>query len=250
MPLFMTIIVGVFILIGSVIFLLSRRNDKIVDFSISMAFGVIISLVCIELAPEAYELLTDNIKYPLNILLILFFGVLGIIILKILDTFIPDHDLESDSEEDKKENLYHIGIMASIALILHNLIEGMTIYITASSSLDLGILITLGVGLHNIPMGLIVTSTLYDTTKDKKKTIILLIIIALSTFMGGIIMMLLSKFITDVLLGILLCITLGMLVYICLFELIPELRHSKNKKVSVMGMVLGVLVFLLSVIFE
>lgn len=250
MPLFMTIIVGVFILIGSVIFLLSKRNDKIIDFSISMAFGVIISLLCIELFPEAYELLTDNLAFPLNIVSIVFFTFLGIVVLKILDIYIPDHDLESDSVEDKKENLYHIGIMASVALILHNLIEGMTIYITASSSLDLGILITIGVGLHNIPMGLIVTSTLYDTTKDKKKTIILLISIALSTFIGGIIMMLLSKFITDVLLGILLCITLGMLIYISLFELIPELRHSKNKKISIVGIIIGILVFLLSVIFE
>ena len=36
---------------------------------------------------------------------------------------------------------------------MHNFIEGMAIYSSVNSSLELGILISIGVGLHNIPMG-------------------------------------------------------------------------------------------------
>lgn len=249
MALLMTVVVGLFILIGAAIVFLNKKTDNIIQFSISMAFGVIVALVGLELFPESYEILNENFE-NLGIILLVGFILLGIVILKLLDLFIPDHEIEDNTEESKTENLYHIGIMSSVALILHNIIEGMAIYSTASSSTELGILITIGVGLHNIPMGLIVTSTLYDWSKNKKKTLLILLVIALSTFLGGLIMHFLSSIITELLLGVLLAITMGMLIYISFFELLPELKNSKNKKVSILGIILGVLVFLISILFE
>ena len=95
------------------------------------------------------------------------------LILKILDRFVPEHD---------SNNLSHIGIVSSIAIIIHNIIEGMAIYNTVISDLNTCILLSLGVGLHNIPLGMAISSTTY---KDNKKSTILVVLIALSTFIGG-----------------------------------------------------------------
>ena len=63
-------------------------------------------------------------------------------------------------------------------------------------------------------------------------------------------MFLLSKVINDVIRGILLSLTLGMILYIVLFEFIPEIRTIKNKKLSIFGIVLGIIIFLITLLFE
>lgn len=249
MELVITLLSGLFLLIGTVIVFLIKDNHRIIDFSISVAFGVIIMLIGLELIPESYELISSHFKFPANIVTIIGFILLGIVLLKVLDLFIPDHEIENNTERAKTENFLHIGVVSSVALILHNVIEGMAIYSTVSASSEMGFLIMIGVGLHNIPLGMIVTSTLYDFNKSKKKTFLILCAISLSTLLGGIIMIFLEPFITEFVLGILLCITLGMLIYIAVFELLTEMIHSK-KKCSIFGIILGIVIFLLSLLFE
>lgn len=246
----LTLITGLFMIVGAVIIFLTKNNDKLVNFSISMAFGVILMLVTLELIPEAYELISDNFVGGIRYLFIVIFVLVGTLLLKLLDLFIPDHHIDEENEKEIKENLLHIGIVSSIALILHNVIEGMAIYSTVITSFEMGLLLTIGVGLHNIPMGMVIASTLYKSNNSKGKTFLMIFIIAISTFIGGLIMFLMSKVITDLVLAILLCITLGMLLYIVVFELLPEMKHSNDKKSSFLGIVLGIVIFLISTFLE
>lgn len=238
-----TLLLGLFILIGTGIVFLTKNNDKFIQFSLSLALGVMVTLVGIDLLPEVVEIMSetlDNICFLLVTILFILTGVLG---LKILDKFIPDHDEDGELDND---NLHHIGIISSIALILHNIIEGMAIYSTFVSSFKLGLMISIGVGLHNIPLGMVIASTFYKYNNSKKKTILISSLISLSTFLGGLIMYLLSSFISELLLGVLLSITLGMVLYIIIFELLPHVIESKYKKTSILGCLLGVILMLFS----
>lgn len=248
--LMMTLLAGLFIMIGFVIVMLIKNNDKVVQFSISMAFGVMVTLVLIELIPEAYEIMSENFNGITGILIIIFLVLIGVGILKILDKFVPDHDIEEDNEKEINENLVHIGMVSAIALILHNLIEGMAIYSSALTSVEMGLLVTLGVGFHNIPMGMVISSTFYKGNNDLKKVTLIMIIISISTFIGGLLMFFMSKYITELVLGVLLCLTLGMIIYIVVFELLGEIIHNKNKKISILGIIFGVLIFLVSLFLE
>lgn len=111
----MTLVTGLFMLIGLIIITFTKNNEKVVNFSISMAFGVMVMLVILELIPESYELVSDSFNKPLNFVIIFLFILIGIIILKILDKFIPDHDIEEENEKEINENFLHIGIVSSIA---------------------------------------------------------------------------------------------------------------------------------------
>ena len=51
LALILTFLVGSFIFIGYVYGIKFKDNKKLTDFSISMAFGVIISLIILELIP-------------------------------------------------------------------------------------------------------------------------------------------------------------------------------------------------------
>lgn len=247
--LLLTLGVGLFIVIGAVIVFVTKNNEKIINLSISMAFGVMIALVFSELIPEAFELMENNNKL-LTILTVIVFSSLGVLLLKCLDMVVPHHEHNHHDKHGDLENLEHIGLVSSVALVIHNIIEGMALYGTALSSINLGLMLCIGIGLHNIPMGLVIASTFYKSNKNKTKTLLITTGISLSTFLGGILMALLNNnIINDFILGILVCVTLGMIVYIALFELLPKMLCSKDKKTVVFGTSLGILILFISSLF-
>ena len=236
MGILITFFLGIFIVIGALIAKAARNEHIIEELSISVAFGTMAALAVTELFPEAFESIgSDN-------LVLMFIAVLaGIAILKILDRFIPDHDNAHGFEHDcTPENVMHIGIISSVAVVLHNIIEGMAVYSMSYDSLKTAAFLSLGVGLHNIPMGMVIYSTLKKVKKSLK--ILLLSAVALSTLAGGILMKLLWSFISEYVIGLLISLTLGMIIYILIFELAPHMMHSKNKKLSLLGIIIGVAV--------
>lgn len=241
--LWMTLLLGLFLLIGAGIVFLTKNSDKFVDFSISLAFSVVMMMMITDLIPESFEMFgLEKIGW-----LLLFVGI-GFLLLRLLDFFIPDHEDDPNTSKDDNDNLAHIGLVSSIALILHNIIEGMAIYSTFTSSISLGIILSIGVGLHNIPLGMVIASAFYRSNQSKFKTFGIIIGLSLSTFFGGLILFLIGNaWLEGFFLGALLAITLGMLIYIGFFELLPRLIHSKNKKMTGLGILSGIL--LLVVVF-
>lgn len=237
-----TILLGVFILIGALIGFLVNKKQKVVDFIVGLAFGIIIMLMVSDLLPEIIEQL--GLKYlPIFII----FTVIGYAILKVLDIYIPDHEMEDKSKKESNENLIHIGIITSLAIMLHNIIEGMAVYSTVISSTSVGITLMLGIGLHNIPFGMIVTSAFHQSNQNIWKTIAILILLASSTFIGGLVMFFFNiTEISPLILGTLLSITLGMLIYIAFEELYQKLKSSKNKNISYIGVGLGIIILIVS----
>ena len=244
MGLIVTFVLGIFILIGALVIKMTKKSKIIEQLSISIALGTMSALVISEIIPETLEKFNDYSNLY-TLFFIIIFTTIGILILKILDRFIPEHDYKHGiSHNCTNQNLIHIGIVSCIAIILHNIIEGMAVYSMIQESEKVGLLVALGVGLHNIPMGMILYSTL-DKKNNKK-----IFVVALSTFVGGVLMSLISDLLNEFVLGVLLCITLGMLIYIICFELIPHLMHSKNKPIDLIGIVVGILVILISSMFE
>lgn len=249
MELLYTLLVGLFTVLGTVLILFTNNNKKFVDFSISMAFGVMIMLALFELLPESYEIISQQINAPYNIVVLIIGVIIGIELLKILDKFVPDHDHDHKHDKDHKRNLYHIGVITSVALILHNLIEGITLYNTLLSSLKAGLMMCIGIGLHNIPIGMVITSTFYKKNKSKLKTLFISFGISLSTFVGGLAAMYLKTLTQNEFLeGVLLAVTLGMIIYITLFELVNQVKEIKNKKIRYGGIAIGIIVLIISIL--
>lgn len=237
-----TLVLGIFIIIGSLIAHVVNKKQKIVDFIVGLAFGIITMLMITDLLPEIIEQLTVK-----NIYIFIIFTFLGVLILKLLDHFIPDHEEKKMTASELKNNLVHIGIVTSIALILHNIIEGMAIYSTIITETELGFMITLGVGLHNIPLGMVIASTFYQSNQSISKTVLMITLVSISTFVGGLIMFFSGlTTVNGILLGILLSITLGMLIFISFDELLPRIKNTTNKKTSYTGIIIGIVLILIA----
>lgn len=241
----LTLVLGLFIIIGAFLMHIFENKERFLVISLSMAFGVMVSLIFLELLPESFEIFNEKYSSIISIAMILIFSIIGFLTLKILDKFIPDH------EDDDEANLIHVGIVSSIAIILHNIIEGMAIYNTFNTSINLGILLSIGVGLHNIPLGMVLSSTFYKSLSNKKKSNVIIFLISTSTFVGGLIMCIFNNvFKNEFIIGLLLSITVGMLVYINIIEILPKLIKSKDKKMIITSIIVGILILFVSVFLE
>lgn len=237
-----TLALGLFFLIGVFVIKFFKNTDLVEHMSIALAFGAMVSLAIFDLLPDLSQVFSiSNIYVPI-------IGIVaGFLLLVALDFFVPEHE-ELSATDYSDDNMAHIGIISSIAIILHNIIEGMAVFTFAVADVRQGMVLALGIGLHNIPMGMLIYSTLKSEKRVKRNVFLLLT--ALSTFIGGCLMQLAEPFMTDIFDGILVSVALGMLIYIVAMELLPFLIRNKNRVVSVIGAVLGIAIVILSSIFE
>ena len=242
---FITLLLGVFVLIGAMVALLVSRKGQVIDFSLGLAFSVIIMLIVLDLIPEVIEHL--GLTY---IWLFLIFTSLGYGLLRLLDHFIPDHhEHDKMSKREANDNLAHIGIVSSIALIIHNIVEGMAVYSTVLGDVRTGLMLAIGIGFHNLPLGMVITTTFYQGNQKPWKVWLSLGGVALSTMLGGILSLFLNnQAVPEWVIGSLLSITLGMLIFILFSELWTRIRHGKIKKERNLGMCLGIIIMLISLI--
>lgn len=233
---FITLLSGLSFFIGYLITKLIKDEKKLITFSVGFSFTIILGLIFTDLLPECLEF-TDNK------LIILGFVILGILLLKVLDLFIPDHEHEHTK---KKDHMEHIGLISTLALFIHNVIEGTAIYTATLSSVSIGLFTSLGVSFHNIPLGIQISSLV----RSKKEKLTLLTILSLSSILGVIILKLFKITLTSYISGILISITLGMLIYIAFFELLCEVKENIKKKELLIGIITGIVLIIVSHLFH
>ena len=240
LALFITFLLGLFIIVGVIIAFFLKKQKKVLDFIFAFALSILTMLILTDLLGHTIEHL--GIKH---IYLFILFTCLGLLIFKIIDDFVPEHEDAKMTKKEEKKNIVHIGILATIALIIHNFVEGMAIYLTSANDINLGIMMALGVGLHNIPLGIIITTTL-NSDKNTGKYLFCIISLFISSFLGGLLLFLLNiNTVSDIVIGSLLALTIGMLLYIIIFELYPKVKKTTNKKITIIGLVTGVIIALI-----
>jgi len=246
--LFYSTIAGLGTLFG--IWIIIRKQQLAVEYSHylnSFAAGLIMALVFFHLIPEAAEL-TE---------LFVFFSVfLGFFLFYLLENFIVVHSgSEIHYHEDEGINPHiettsqRTGLMAFFGLTFHSLIDGVIIGVGFELNLEIGFLTSLAVILHEIPEGVTTFALINKTMPEKAK--IFSIIVAIATPIGAIIILLLLFFIgnlDDTIIGILLAVAAGSFIYVAASDLIPE-THQENNVRNLISFLLGsILIYLISLL--
>lgn len=251
----MSILMGIFIPLGALIGYFIKDNDKIMKFLLSLAIGVLTPLIIFELIPESFETIKSE-NSNTYFLIFISFILLGMGILKILDIIVPDHDHHCHNNECKKQYL-HIGYMTFITIMIHDFIESMGLYAASTVNIISGFSILFAIGMHNIPLGALISSTIHNSTKSRKITISVIFIMSLIPALGGAIILMSGNIFTELVLSYLLAITVGMLSYILIFELIPSveiidsIKTKKYKSLTpiVLGIIMGIILINIGEIF-
>lgn len=229
----LTLIAGLSTLIGSFLIFI-KRNNNIIIFSLAFASGVMIFVSLFDLIPESFILLSNKYNLFLSILLIAIFFCIGVIISMTIDKYIPTNS----------NKLYRVGVISMLAIMLHNIPEGIVTFIAINTNIKFGITLFVAIALHNIPEGISISIPIYYGTNNKKKALFYTFISGISEFIGAIITYLfLQKYINDnTTLSLLFSIIGGLMIHISLYELIPTSLKYKNNKLTALAFIMGFII--------
>lgn len=220
----------------------SKYKDSIIAFTLSFSSGVMLAISLLSLIPEAVLLLNDNFLTIPTLLLCAIFVVIGV-----LCSFTTSFEVERVVSNNK---LYQLGIISIIVLILHNIPEGVTTFISSSVDAGLGIKLAFAIALHNIPEGISIAVPIYYATNNLKKAFSYTFIAGFSELLGaGIAYLFLAKYVTSFLLAVILAITAGIMIHISIYELLPTSLQYKKVRGSVFSLILGFTVMIICEVF-
>lgn len=244
MPFILTIIAGFSTMLGLIpIYFKFKNINKFISASLSFASGVMLTLSITDLLPEGLTLLKTNFNDVLAVILLFIFLIVGIIISMLIDYLLPKVELY-----DKR--LYKVGLVSMIAIIMHNIPEGILTFVVGTTNKTLALSITIAIALHNIPEGISIAVPIYYSTKSKLKAFLYTLISALSEPIGALIAFLfLRKFNTTILLGILFASIAGIMMQISLCELLPTSIKYNYKKITFISFIIGIILTLINLIF-
>jgi ZIP family zinc transporter len=152
-------------------------------------------------------------------------------------------------DEQAKRALQRMGVLSALAIGIHNLPEGIATYVGAIQNSSVGISLAFGIGLHNIPEGIAVAAPIYFATGSRWRGIMWCAVSAVAEPIGGVIAWLaIGDGMDPVSEGVLFGIVCGIMVCICVKELIPtSYKFAKDKThVVAIGMFTGMFVMVAS----
>ena len=231
----LTIIAGLSTMLGT-IFILKKKNENIIVASLAFAAGVMFTVSLTDLIPESYNLLINIFpKFP-SIIYVLIFVVSGILFSIFIDKYIPTDN-----------NLYRVGVFAMLAIIIHNIPEGIATFMATNTNIMLGISLTIAIALHNIPEGISISIPIYYATNSKFKAIFYTFISAVSEPFGALLTYLfLSNYINDRIMGFLFGIIAGIMIHISMYELLPTSKSYNKLSITYWFFILGVLLMIIN----
>jgi len=254
--LLLSTIAGLSTTVGSVIaFIVKKPNDKFISFIMGFSAGVMILVSFLELLQEGIKtngILIGMLFFLLGMGLMLLIDITITHYYEYEDDFILEENNDLSDNNNKKElsrqrQLRKTSLLVTMGVFIHNFPEGMATFVGSLKDLELGILITLAIALHNIPEGIAVAATISTHTKSKFKPFLWSFVSGISEPLGALLVaFVLFPFINDVLLGALLSIVGGFMVYISLDELLPMSRSLGKEHLSILGITAGMLVMAFS----
>lgn len=233
---------GLATLLGNIpTYLNSSKKEKIIGKSLSFSAGIIMSISLFSLIPESYQYLAEQNNFKKGCLVLLYI-LLGIIISTLIK--------QRTEKESKKDALYRVGLMNTIALMLHNIPEGIITYLTTKANQQVGLSLTIAIAIHNIPEGIAIAVPIYYSTKSHIKSIFMTLLAGFSELLGAVLThVLLRKIITKSFLGYILSITAGIMIEITVKELIPSAKKYESKKNILVLFLTGVIMMILLIKF-
>jgi ZIP family zinc transporter len=239
--------------LGSLIsaMLMKHQSDRMTCWLLSFAAGIMTSIVCFGLMPEAMELS--------GMIASVFGLILGIIIIMLLNRIV---DIITD--KDDKSNVHHTyeemyhqgdvirrskmlrsGIIMITAIGLHNIPEGIAIGAGGSHDFNLGMLIAIMIALHNIPEGMAIATPLLAGGVSRFKVVLWTTLCGCTTVIGALVGVLIGN-ISDFAVSLSLSAAGGAMLYVVFGEIIPQsVVMTKSRAaplITLFGIIIGLII--------
>jgi len=241
-------IAGMSTLLGAfVIFFTKSDSKKIVSCSLGFAAGVMISVSFSDLLPEAQNSLTVYGGERQGVIFTVIFMVVGLILAMAIDHFVPHDEYDSEKDDRPHKNLYRVGFVSMLAMMLHNFPEGIATFMASYNDPILGARIAVAIAFHNIPEGISVAMPIYFAIQSRKAALKYTFLAGFAEPVGALLAFLVLKpFINDLVLGAIFAIVAGIMIHISFEELIPTSRQYGYSRIALLSAFAGICIMPLS----
>lgn len=241
--------------------LLKNKGNKVMSRILSFAGGVMVGIVVFEMVPESIEK-TRFEDHPYGVFITFAAVVCGILLTfglnKILDQIENVREthrsleelhhetqvlqLTQNQTEEKKDTkaLIKAGLIMLLAIMFHNIPEGMAIGATGTAEVTMGVLVAILIAVHNVPEGMAISAPLASGGMKAWKTILLTSLAGAATVVGAVIGMAIGG-IGELAIGICMGIAGGAMLYVTFCEIIPQSILMDEGRIPAVSMLIGIL---------
>ncbi|HOL16876.1 MAG TPA: ZIP family metal transporter [Bacillota bacterium] len=219
---------------GLVTYFLRKPSSSFLSGILGFSAGVMLVVVFMELLPEAIEI--GGFLCGVAGLL------LGIVMLLLMDLYFPHHHHYSD--ECHESRFLKAGVLLGIGIALHNIPEGLAIGAGYASGEALGLGLAVIITVQNIPEGVAMATALCIGGLHNGRVLLATALAGLPMglgAMGGALLGSISPFFLSLSLGF----AAGAMLYIVGDELIPDAHNLLSGHSATLGLVVGVVVGIL-----
>lgn len=154
---------------------IKKHSNKFLSFILAFASGLMMSVICFDLLPEAFGIS--------KITTVVFGTIVGIIAMIFCDLLVEKKF--NNKMEKSTNNLLKTGIIVSIGLAIHNFPEGLAIGSGFEASIKLGLSLAIAICLHDIPEGISMAVPMKNGGMKIGKVIFYVILSGITTGIGA-----------------------------------------------------------------
>lgn len=220
---------------GLMAFFVKKVNRRFISTTLEFSAGLMTSVVCFKLIPEAF-------KYG-GVRLTIFGVFFGVLTILLVEEFIGRAELVR--AKNQNSGLLRAGIVMAIGIALHNFPEGLAVGSGFKASISLGMVITAVIVIHDIPEGVAMAVPMKAGGFTSKKAFILTALsgvpMGLGTLLGAVI-----GGISETFIGACLGFAAGAMLYVVYGELMVESKKLYSGRLpsvsNVFGIICGIII--------
>ena len=156
---------------------IKRHSNKFLGSILSFASGLMIAIICFDLISVEMEI--SNI---VNVILGIVFGIFVMIF---CDVLVQKKFNNRVIKESSNNSLLKTGIIVSIGLAIHNFPEGLAIGSGFGASIKLGLSLAIAICLHDIPEGISMAVPMKNGGMKASKVIYYVVLSGVTTGIGA-----------------------------------------------------------------
>ncbi len=229
-------IAGMATVLGGLIVIIRRPGKKSIGLFGGFAGGVMLTVAFM-------NLLSESIKESTYFSATIGFAI-GALFMFVLDILLSHKHFEIKEKGLINPHLVKTGMLIAVGIALHNIPEGIAVGSGFAHMPKFGILLAIAIGLHNIPEGIAITMFIHTGGKCKGDCLKIAFLAGIVEPIGAIVAFLFLKQFTF-LIPMSLAFAAGVMVFITLDELIPMAREHGRAHLTSIGIILGAISMLI-----
>ena len=228
---------GLATMLGGIAAVLRRRPSRaVLNAALGFSAGVMLAVSLADLIPHAVSVLSIEMPGAAGVLSCVCACAAGILAARLLDLMV-------ECRRDDEGRLMKIGVFTMLALMLHNLPEGMAVYLSTEQDVILGMHLCAAIALHNVPEGIAVAMPICAATGSRLLALTMTAVSGFAEPLGALIMWKWlglepgSRGLALIFSGI-----AGLMTATAFYELLPEALGGKNREQGTAGALWGVII--------